>query len=179
VAGGGRSLGDPILGDGVVVLRPPAELDLDGIDAGIHDPSVIRWLGRPTGTAQEVLELNRARAADGSPTFAILDRADRFLGLAWMNRSATEASTGSIGYWLLPAARGQGHATRAVRLLADHADRDLGLHQVLLITERANRRSRRVAERAGFEHIETRPGHHEIDGRAVDVAVYALPAHEP
>jgi ribosomal-protein-alanine N-acetyltransferase len=167
--------GEPALGDGVITLRVPVEGDLEAIDAGLRDPDVVHFLGSPPGTASEVLERNRTRAQDGSPTFAIRDRADRFLGLAWINRRAPDPATGAIGYWLLPGARGQGHATRAVRLLVDHAIRDLGLRRLILVTEPANVRSRAVAERAGFEQLETRAGHGEIDGRSIDVVVYSLP----
>jgi RimJ/RimL family protein N-acetyltransferase len=165
----------PTLGDGVVTLDAPDERDLEALGAGLHDPDVVHFLGSSPGTASEVLELNRTRARDGSPTFAIRDRADRFLGLAWINRSSADPPTGAIGYWLLANARGQGHATRAVRLLVDHAIRDLGLRRLIVVTEPANTRSRAVAERAGFEQLETRAGHGEIDGRSIDVVVYALP----
>ena len=166
---------EPGLGDGVITLDAPDEGDLEAIETGLQDPDVVRFLGSPPGTASEVLELNRTRARDGSPTFAIRDRADRFLGLVWLNRTAGDPASGAIGYWLLAAARGQGHATRAVRLLVDHAVRDLGLRRLILVTEPANTRSRAVAERAGFEQLETRAGHGEIDGRSIDVVVYALP----
>ena len=167
--------GERRLDDGVVTLHVLTDADLEGIDAGIHDPEVIRFLGSPPGTAADVLGTNRMRAADGSPTFAIRDRADVFLGLAWINRSTSEPASGTIGYWLLPPARGRGNATRAVRLLVDHAIRDLGLRRLLLITEPTNLRSRAVAERAGFQQLETRAGHGELDGRSIDVVVYSLP----
>lgn len=170
--------GEPELDDGVVSLRLLTDADLDGIDAGIHDPDVIRFLGSPPGTAVDVLELNRTRTADGSPTFAIRDQANAFLGLAWINRSDSEPATGTIGYWLLAPARGRGYATRAVRLLVDHAIRDLGQRRLLLATEPANVRSRAVAERAGFQELETRAGHGQIDGRSIDVVVYSLPLGE-
>jgi RimJ/RimL family protein N-acetyltransferase len=163
---------DPKLGDGVVSLDLADDGDLDAIEAGIHDPDVVRFLGRPQGTARDVLDLNGTRARDGSPTYAIRDRSRRFLGLAWINRTAGDLTAGAVGYWLLPDARGRGHATRAVRILVEHAVRDLGLRRVILVTEPANVRSRAVAERAGFEQLETRVGHGEIDGRSIDVVVY-------
>ena len=166
---------EPRLGDGVITLDAPDEGDLEALEAGLRDPDVVHFVGSSPGTASEVLELNRTRARDGSPTFAIRDRADRFLGLVWVNRSAADPPTGAIGYWLLRSARGQGHAIRAVRLLVDHAIRDLGLRRLILVTEPDNTRSRAVAERAGFELLETRAGHGQIDGRSIDVVVYGLP----
>jgi RimJ/RimL family protein N-acetyltransferase len=167
-------LGAPIA-DGVISLRPPDERDLDAIDALIRDPDVVHWLGPPPGTAAEVLALNQARAVDGSPTFAIRGSGDHFLGLAWVNLNPTEPAAGSIGYSLLANARGQGFATRAVRLVVDHAVRVLGMRRVVLITDVANQPSRRVAVRAGFEHTATRLGTATPDGRSGDVAVYTFP----
>lgn len=52
---------DPPLGDGVVALRPPDERDLRAIERGVHDPDVMRAFGRPTMSAEQLLELNRSR----------------------------------------------------------------------------------------------------------------------
>ena len=37
----------PILSDGRVVLRAPEPTDLPAIDAGMHDPDVVQWIGPP------------------------------------------------------------------------------------------------------------------------------------
>jgi RimJ/RimL family protein N-acetyltransferase len=168
----------PVLSDGVVTLRAPDDRDLDAIDAGIHDADVVRWLGQPEGTAAEVLERNRLRAADGSPTFAICAGVDDCVGHIWLNRDPSDRAAGAIGYWLLPTIRGRGYATRAVRLLAEHSLRELGMRRLRLVTEPDNLPSQRVAERAGFHRGETRQAHGEIDGRSIDVIVFALPLEE-
>ena len=61
----------PMLSDGNVLLRAAEERDLPAIEAGIHDPDVLRWIGPPEGTAREVLARNEERWAQGSPTFSI------------------------------------------------------------------------------------------------------------
>lgn len=139
----------PPLTDGLIRLRPPDDCDIDAIDRGITDPDVVRWIGRPTMAAREVLELNRSRWRDGSgPTFAICEPDDVCVGHVWLNRHG--GGHWSVGYWLLPEARGRGLATRAVRLVSAWAFRDLGLTELSLVTDSQNPWSQRVADRSGF-----------------------------
>jgi RimJ/RimL family protein N-acetyltransferase len=149
---------EPRLTDGVVTLRPPSEADLDAIAAGIVDPDVVRWIGPPEGSAAETLELNRARWAAGSPTFAICEDDGSCVGHVWANRAKEEPGAAAIGYWLLPAARGRGVATRAVRLLCEWLVAERGLRTLRLFTDPANVASQRVAERSGFTRIGVEPG---------------------
>ena len=132
----------------------------------------VRWVGRPEGTAPEILALNRRRWGDGSPTFAICDVDDACLGLVWINLSATDGAAGSVGYWLLPAARGHGLATSAVRLLMPWASRAMRLDQIRLVTQSANERSRAVAQRSGFRGVGIVSGPSERDGPGVDFMVF-------
>jgi RimJ/RimL family protein N-acetyltransferase len=166
----------PTLTDGIVVLRPCDRRDLPGIDAGLRDADVVRWFGQPASSAEEVLELNARRWSDGSPTLAILDRDGAFAGLLWMNASSRDASLGSVGYWLLPIARGRGLATRAVRLLSTWTFRDLGVATLAIVAEAGNAASQRVAVRSGFRQIRTLPGNAVIDGRRVDQVLFELRA---
>jgi RimJ/RimL family protein N-acetyltransferase len=160
------------LSDGVVTLRSPDDEDLDAIAVGIRDPDVVRWLGPPEGSAMDVLALNRRRAAAGSPTFCVCEGGDRCVGLAWLNRDDADRSAGSVGYWLLPEARGRGIATRAVRLLVAWT-RSHGIRLVRLVTAADNASSRAVADRAGFREVERRR-RDEPDGPDGEVVVYVL-----
>ena len=164
---------DPPLSDGVVMLRLPEERDLAAIERGIADPDVIRSFGRPTLTAEQLLELNRRRWDDGvGATFAICGAANDCVGHVFVNLGG--ALRGSIGYWLLPEARGKGLATRAVRLLSRWALRDLALARLGLSAEPWNYRSQRVAELAGFQREGILRSYAEIDGRRVDYVSFSL-----
>ena len=161
------------LGDGVVTLRLPDERDLTAIERGTHDPDVIRALGQPTISAEEVLELNRRGWDQGeSATYAVCDDADQCLGHVWVNLSAERR--GAIGYWVLPEARGRGLATRAVRLVSRWALHDLGLARLGLLTDPSNSSSVCVAERSGFHREGLLRSYAEIDGRRVDYACFSL-----
>jgi RimJ/RimL family protein N-acetyltransferase len=165
---------DPPLTDGSVLLRASEALDLMAIDAGIHDPDVIRWIGPTEDSAIDVIGLNRKRWASGSPTLSICERDGTCVGLVWVNVREADQTTGWVGYWLLPRARGQGLATKAVRLVSGWALREMGVTKLRLTTEPENERSRRVAERSGF--WQTGLLHHKatIDGRLIDQVVYEL-----
>jgi len=163
----------PRLDDGAVTLRLPGEQDSAAIERGIHDPDVIRAFGHPTFSAEQLLELNRGRWDRGeAATFAICDQADECLGHVFVNLTAERR--GSVGYWLLPEARGKGIATRAVRLVSRWALHDVGLGRLGLLTEPSNVGSLRVAERSGFKREGLLRSYAEIDGRRVDYACFSL-----
>ena len=72
------------------------------------------------------------------------------------------------------AARGQGHGTEAVRLLLDHAFRDLGLHRVGLHVFSGNEAAISAYEKAGFVREGLMREAAMIDGDRVDVVVMAI-----
>jgi RimJ/RimL family protein N-acetyltransferase len=166
----------PLLSDGRVILRAMEPRDVPAIDAGIHDPDVIRWIGPPKGSADDVLRQNEERWAHGSPTLAICEPDGTCVGKVWLAVDETDTSTGSVGYWLLPAGRGRGLATSAVRLLSTWAVAELGITTVRLRTASDNPRSQRVAERSGFRRVgavvEEAP-----DGPDSDQVLYELGGH--
>jgi RimJ/RimL family protein N-acetyltransferase len=163
----------PALSDGRVLLRAAEPRDLPAIDAGIHDPDVIRWIGPPEGSAHDVLVQNEERWAHGSPTLSICELDGTCVGKVWLGVSETDRSTGSIGYWLLPVGRGRGLATSAVRLLSTWAVRELGITHLRLRTASDNKRSQRVAERSGFRRVGTADDE-SLDGPDSRDVVYAL-----
>ena len=163
----------PTLSDGRVVLRAAEPRDLAAIEVGIHDPDVVRWIGPPERSAQVVLARNQERWAHGSPTLSICTPDGTFVGLVWLNVHESDRSTGSVGYWLLPAGRGRGLATSAVRLLATWAIRELGVTNLRLTTAPDNPRSQRVAERSGFRRLRPAPGE-SLDDPEVRQVVYVL-----
>lgn len=57
---------------------------------------------------------------------------------------------GGVGYWVVPAARGSGVASRALGLVSRWALSDLGLHRLELEHSTLNEPSCRVAAKAGY-----------------------------
>ena len=56
-----------------------------------------------------------------------------------------------IGYWVIPAAEGQGYVSEAVGLLTDFALDEFAANRVAIHCDPRNVRSRRVAERLGYQ----------------------------
>lgn len=166
-------LPDPILADGVVLLRTPEQRDLPSIERGLNDAAVISAFGRSSLPAAEVLELNRSRWRDGTAaTFAICDASDHCVGDVFLNLGTAQRAT--VGYWLLPEARGKGLATRAVTLVSRWALRELGISRLGLLAEPANKHSQRVAERAGYRREGVLRSWGEVGGRRVDYVSFSL-----
>ncbi len=80
-----------------------------------------------------------------------------------------------VGYWGRTRFAGAGLVTEGVCALARHAIEVLGAHRVFLTTDERNLRSRRLAERAGFEFEGTlRKDRLDLDGRLRNTRVYAM-----
>jgi RimJ/RimL family protein N-acetyltransferase len=168
----------PVLSDGRVLLRAAEPRDLPAIEAGMHDPDVIRWIGPQLPSAHDVVARDEEWWAHGSPTLSICELDGRCVGKVWLTVPETDRSTGFVGYWLLPVGRGRGLATSAVRLISTWAVRELGITNVRLTTAPDNERSQRVAERSGFRRV-TSPDDespHGPDGRQIVYALDGLPS---
>jgi len=124
-------------------------------------------------SAEQLLDLNRSRWGRGeAATFAICDASGGCAGHVFVNLSGMHRA--SLGYWLLPEARGKGLASRAVKLVSRGALRDLNLARLALLTEPSNRQSRRVAKLTGFQEEGVLRSYTEIDGRRVDYVSFSL-----
>ena len=166
---------DPPLGDGVVALRVPSEQDLPAIERRLVDPDIVRWVGPHERSARELLELNWTRWTRGTEaTFSVCDPNDACLGHVWVGVDLADSYRGSVGYWLLPEARGKGFATRSVQLVSRWALGELGMARLSVETQPSNDRSQRVAERSGFVKEGVLRSYTEIDGGRVDCVVFSL-----
>lgn len=168
----------PILTDGVISLRPWRASDAPAVFAACQDPEIPRFVPVPQPYSEADAEwFVRTSAAESvvgpSAHFAVADATTDVL-LGAISRHARPAERrAAVGYWLAPEARGQGFATRAVRLLVDWTFETTSLIRLELYTDVANERSGRVALRAGFESEGVRRAWDlDRDGRPLDAAFY-------
>jgi RimJ/RimL family protein N-acetyltransferase len=171
------------LGDEVVVLRAFEDGDVRAAFEACTDPLIARhtmfptpahegqtraWILGQAGQRErgEALDLAIARRTDGS-----------LVGAVGLVNWAVEHRRAAAGYWLAPAARGQGFATRALELLTAWAlGPPLGLRRIELLIDVTNEPSQRTAERAGYRREGVLHSYLEMKGRRWDVAIYALVA---
>ncbi len=82
--------------------------------------------------------------------FVIVERnTGRFLGAVGLNQINRVHDFANLGYWVRSSAAGHGFAVMAVRLCARFGFDELKLHRLEIVVDVANRRSQRVAEKAG------------------------------
>jgi RimJ/RimL family protein N-acetyltransferase len=106
---------------------------------------------------------------------AFLRSSGQFVGSCGLHRADWSVPKFEIGYWVRRSLMGRGYATEIVRGLARFAFEELGAARVEIRMSDRNVRSRRVAERAGFE-LEgiLRNDERHLDGSLRDSRVYAL-----
>jgi RimJ/RimL family protein N-acetyltransferase len=143
------------LTDGVVTLRPMTATDWETVRDEHNNEESLRWdfAGQRLTddeahrrAASATLEWRRGRAA----RFVVVDAASgESAGVIGVLRMGPPG-TGLIGYGVLPAFRGRGVTTRALRLVSRWALEETGLARLELGHKVGNEASGRVAAKAGF-----------------------------
>jgi len=151
----------PTLRGGDVLLRPWAMSDVPAVVAAAADPYIPQVTtvpaegGELAARAYISRQWTRARSGQGY-SFAICApvRAVGQIGL-WPREGVA-----SIGYWLVPAARGRGLAARALAVLVEWASSN-GHQSLELFVEPWNEASLVTARRCGFVDAGTVRAHHQ------------------
>ena len=165
-AGSLASLTQPELrGDGVA-LRPWREQDRSAVVAAYADPAIQRWHCRSM-TDDEARDWiatwpKRWRAESGAGWAVVRD--GEVAGQIALRQLYLPAGLAEVSYWVLPAARGERIAPRALAALTAWSFDVLGLHRIELRHSTANLPSCRVAQRARF----TEEGTLRADARHAD-----------
>lgn len=146
--------GEPLI-DGPTVLRPWRDSDAAAVTAACQDPEIARWTRVPDNYTEAdarafLLYRHDAVLAGEAAPFAVVSADDRLLGSVALIGIDWPHLRGEVGYWLAREARGQGHATRAVRLICAWGFDALGLERLALKAATENLASQQVAERSGF-----------------------------
>jgi RimJ/RimL family protein N-acetyltransferase len=174
---------DPPLSDGTIRLRRWRTEDVPAVVAACEDPSIARFspvIPYPftEADARSWLQTQEpARIAGESLDLAVTSAAsDEILGAIGLGDLRLTLRVACVGYWLAPQARGHGHMTAAVRLLASWAFDALGLARLELTTDPENVASQRVAQRCGFRREGELRSHMFVlhSGERRDSLVYGL-----
>ncbi len=172
------------LTDGVVTLRlwTPADA-LERSAALGYDPEAIRWTDLPDDysvdeAAHDIRHAYELQEAGERLAFAITDQTGAIIGAIDLMLAPYERA--ELGYIVAPAARKQGNATRAVRLLTTWALSTKLVERVELPVPVGNAASRGVALRAGFQAEGTLRSYLALrdGGPRHDVTMFAL-VHPP
>ncbi|WP_051470901.1 GNAT family N-acetyltransferase [Patulibacter minatonensis] len=142
--------------DGTVALRPWRPSDGLDLSALCDDPEIHRFTAVPRDYPAREAAGNAAFAEEQrlegrGVHLAITDAHDAvLLGAIDLAVSGPDRDVGRVSFLLGAAARGEGHATRAVRLLEGWAFRTVGVGGLELRPQRENAAAIAVADRCGF-----------------------------
>jgi ribosomal-protein-alanine N-acetyltransferase len=127
------------------------------------------------GRAFIARQLERSAGGHGYP-FVIAAASDPSRGLGAIGLWLREIDSGraSVGYWLVPAARGHKLAGWALRGLVEFAFGTLAIPRLHLFIEPWNLASQRTAEAAGFTREALLRGWERVDGTQHDAYCFAL-----
>jgi len=171
-------LPDPPLSDGTIALREKTEADVPALVSAVQDPLIPRYTRVPSPygerQAREFLVEQRRRREEGIELSLLVVDAenDDLLGSVGA-RVDRENERAEIGYWVAREARGRGVASSAVVLLGTWLFGALELARLQIHTEVDNVASQRVAERAGFRREGVLRSYELIEGRPIDVVMFA------
>lgn len=175
-----QALPFPTLADDVVVLRPWDEADIPQQLEAFTDPELLThsdWAPQSSGEARRrLVDQEQARLRGEQIDFALADRSD--LTLVWGGASLNGVDSvnrrASLGYWLAPAARGRGVASRAVRLIACWAFETVLLARLEITCGPDNHGSQSVAQRCGFTREGLLRSHLAFKSGRRDTVVFGL-----
>jgi RimJ/RimL family protein N-acetyltransferase len=170
----------PLVGT-VFTLRPFRADDFDAALGLGEDPVTGLWVPTlPAVDGPGVVEyFEGCRIEGGMLHLVIADRVrDAYLGEVTMVLG--EHGVGELGCGVVPAARGRGVATEALRLLADWALDTLGLGRLQVFVATENVAALRLAQRAGFRREGVLRAYWDAGGERLDAVVLSrLPTDEP
>jgi RimJ/RimL family protein N-acetyltransferase len=143
----------PALSDGVIWLDSHRVEDAEAHHAGEDAEMIRRFDGTENATLEQMRDAMRrwiAMRAAGGPQFAYAMRGADGVLMGGCEMQRRRADTAHVSYWLYPAFRGRGYATRALSLLCAEAAKLAGVTTVEADIAADNFASIGVATRCGF-----------------------------
>lgn len=166
-------------------LRPWVAYDADAVLAAWQDPLIHRFTSIGPSTMADVRAFVEERSpqrweAGTAASFAVLDATTgELLSGVTLFGLAEEHRHGEIGYWTVPAARGQGITAEAVGTVCRWGFAVLDVHRIACLTAPENVASQRTALRAGFTYEGIARGRLTRDGAPLDAWQAARLATDP
>jgi RimJ/RimL family protein N-acetyltransferase len=145
----------PVLaGSGGLLLRPWEPSDVAAFLAAYRDPEIRHWHTRQPASEEEVRQwferYRRDWAQETGAHWAVTRDGGEVLGRIAMGSLNLADGDAGLGYWVLPAARGAGVASRALTAVSAWSLGEAGFHRLHLDHSTRNNASCRVAVKAGF-----------------------------
>jgi RimJ/RimL family protein N-acetyltransferase len=168
------------IGTDRLVLRPWDDADLPAVAEAATDPYIASVTSVPSpyselGGRRFLSALAALESSGAALPRAIADRrTGRALGHVSLRLRDLDLGRASLGYWVVPGARGRGVAAEALAALAGWGFAHLPLFRAELYIEPWNAASKRVAERVGFAREGLLRSWQPMGGARADMEMYAM-----
>jgi RimJ/RimL family protein N-acetyltransferase len=145
---------------GRLVLRPPVARDRSAFVALYTSPDVGTYTGG--ARSREAVERALPAAPRWRPGHFVIDLDGAMIGIITLDRRDAErpghvrpaAGEAELGYMFLPEAWGHGYAAEACAAVLDWFADALPSEPVVLCTQNANDRAKRLAAKLGFTEVQ-------------------------
>lgn len=149
------SSAQPVLSAGEgLLLRPWEAADAPEFLAAYNDDLIRRWHTRRPQSEERVLEwfatYRRDWEAERGGHWAVARASGELVGRIALRGWNFDDGVAGVAYWVVPAARGAGAATRAVKALTAWATEEVGFCRLYLDHSTLNDASCRVATKSGY-----------------------------
>lgn len=170
-----------------LTLRPIENGDEKMLWPGISDPEVSRWMAWDAHTSKDQTtifvqhEVERWSARRGV-TWVILWQGEfcgilSFIGVMREHR-ALRYDRAELAYWLLPAYRGRGFMTEAVKAALHFGFNEFKLHKIIVSHFAVNQESKKLIVRLDFRYVGTQLREFQKNGVWHDHVLYEMLDHE-
>jgi GNAT superfamily N-acetyltransferase len=147
-------ISEPVLVDQTLMLRPWDIQDAASVTQICQDPAIQEFTTLPVPYTREIADFwinSRAKSYQDRSAISLAGIRNGELVLSVSLHNIQEFDhIGEIGYWVSPAARGEGLAAHAVAMLTNFAF-GIGFRRVSALTLPENIASQKTLTKAGFE----------------------------
>ncbi|SES45319.1 GNAT family N-acetyltransferase [Actinokineospora terrae] len=167
----------PTITNGEHTLREWSHDDIEVLREAATDPYIpaITTVPQPfdPATAAAYIDRQKDRARAGTGYSFVVVEGSRPIGNIGPWLRDLDLGRASIGYWLVPSARGKGTATRILTTLSDWAFATLHIPRLELYVEPWNTASLRAAQKAGFREEGLLRSWQEIGDNRADMLMFS------
>jgi RimJ/RimL family protein N-acetyltransferase len=167
-----------------LLIRSPLPGDGPEMHAAVDESldDLLPWMDWPkqhetVEDSEEQIRLNRVRFLERTDLLLLLflKGTSTLVGSSGLHRMDWSVPRFEIGYWCRTRFTGNGYVTEAVRAISTFAFEHLGARRVEIRCDALNRRSARVAERAGYS-LESELRNVEVgaDGELRNILVFSM-----
>ncbi len=166
-------------------LRPWSTTDAPVIPLAMQDPLVRQYASHLLDDRDAALAAIHSWSDQwgqgNGAAWAITGPGEQVLGQIRFGLFDAHLATGSVGYWLLPEARGRSLASIALARSSSTVFRRMGWHRIELYHAVENARSCTVARRGGYpqEGVMRQAMRYPVDGRRSDEHLHARLTSDP